>query len=154
MKTMEFTLNEQTLHLCFNGAALFDVYEKFGTLESVLDPIQSGDKQAYDAICWYLWKLSEQGELVRRYLGHERGRMLPESAFRALLMPTDVPRAKLAITNAVAIGFGMEIQEKKSGPVDLGLQALEKKTDPGRPAPGIIRWFLSFWGWISGKACS
>ena len=126
MKTIEFELNGQTLHLCLNGTALFDAYDRFGTENSLLDHIRGSDKASYSALCWFTWKLGEQGELVRRFQGHERSRIPGEAEIRAMLAPTDVPAAKMTVAAAIGLGFGREIAEEERR-VDLGLQELEKK---------------------------
>ena len=125
MKTTEFSLNGQTYHLCLNGAALFDIYEKYGSKGFVTDHVKGNGKKSFEATCWILAKLAEQGELVRRYLGHDRGPIPSEGLLRAMLSPRDVPEAKAAITEAVRRGF--EREKKEDGPVDLGLLELEKK---------------------------
>lgn len=44
MKLHEVDLCGQHLHLCLNGQALFDLYDKFGTKGFITDPIQ-GQRQ-------------------------------------------------------------------------------------------------------------
>ena len=60
MKTFPYTLNGNTWHLCLNGAALFDIYEKYGDKGFVTDHIAGNDKNAFQATCWMLAKLAEQ----------------------------------------------------------------------------------------------
>ena len=97
MKTLEYQFNGQTYHLCLNGAALFDIYEKYGNKGFVTDPIRGTGKKSFSATCWMLSKLAEQGELVRRYQGYPHGKFPTEQMFAAMLRPADVPAAKLAI---------------------------------------------------------
>ena len=130
MKTTEFTVAGNTWHLCRNGAALFDIYEKFGDDGSVVDHIKGNDKKAFQAVCWMLYKLAEQGELVRRYLGHTPGKFPNEHTFRALLRPREVAEAKEAIYEAVRLGFAREEPDEEKS-VDVGLLELQKKTEPG-----------------------
>lgn len=127
MKTTEFELNGQMYHLCLNGAALFDIYEKYGSKGSVTDPIRGNGKKSFSAVCWYLSKLCEQGELVRRYQGMDHGPFPSESQFRLMLAPPDVVRAKQAIEAAVRQGFAREEKPERKE-VDLGLLELQKKT--------------------------
>ena len=47
MKTVDFDLGDMRLHLCMNGAALFDIYEKFGRKGQLLDHIQGNGKEAF-----------------------------------------------------------------------------------------------------------
>ena len=127
MKTIPYRLDGRTYHLCMNGAALFDIYEKFGTSGGLTDPIEGTDKAAFQATCWMLHKLSEQGELVRRYEGHDRAPYLLEGQLRAILSPADVIVARGAIKEAVAAGFRMEVEKAEPEEIDLGLMELEAK---------------------------
>ena len=145
MKTFPYTLNGNTWHLCLNGAALFDIYEKYGDKGFVTDHIAGNDKNAFQATCWMLAKLAEQGELVRRYQGFDHGSFPTEQMFRATLAPLDVADAKFAIKEAVRLGFLREEAEEDQA-VDLGLLELEKKTGPGCPGPVTCRLRPSSWG--------
>ena len=76
---------------------------------------------------YYLFKLSEQGELYRRWQGHTRGPVLTEQFFRVNLAPREVAAAKDAIRTAIVLGFQRE--EKETSDLDLGLVELQKKTE-------------------------
>ena len=142
----------RTFHLCMNGAALFDCYEKFGAEGFVTDPIKGNDKAAFENTCWMLAKFSEQGELCRRYLQHDRGFMGSEDWFRKMLKPLDVVAAKRAIEEAVRLGFSREHDEEDE--IDLGLVELQKKTANALPERNICRSPRSFWRCLSGRRCS
>lgn len=126
MKVHEIDLCGQHLYLLLNGQALFDLYDKFGTKGFITDPIKGSGKKSFEAVCYYLFKLSEQGELYRRWQGHTRGPVLTEQFFRVNLAPREVAAAKDAILTAVVLGFQRE--EKETGDLDLGLVELQKKT--------------------------
>lgn len=134
MKTTPFELKDQTYHLCLNGAALYDIYDKFGVEEPILSHIEGVDRKSYDATCWILAKLCEQGEIVRRYEGFDRGPFVSEHYLRSNLQPLDVPMAKRAIETAVRQGFRREEPEEEQK-IDKGLLELEKKTAPDPPEP-------------------
>lgn len=121
MKTVEFAAQDMRLHLCMNGTALFDIYEQFGRKGQILSHIQGNDKNAFDHTCWLLWKLGEQGELVRRWQGYTPSPMPSVGQVRAVLSPSDVLRAKEAIGEAVKLGFAMERPPEEPEMVDLGL---------------------------------
>ena len=127
MKLHEVDLCGQHLHLCLNGQALFDLYDKFGTKGFITDPIKGSGKKSFEAVCYYLFKLSEQGELYRRWQGQTRGPVLTEQFFRVNLAPHDVAAAKDAIRTAIVLGFQRE--EKETSDLDLGLVELQKKTE-------------------------
>lgn len=127
MKTIPYELNGHTFYLCLNGQALFDTYDKFGYEDFLTKHIEGKDKQSFENTCWLLAKLSEQGELVRRWQGLERGPIAPEQYFRVNLKPLDVAGAKDAIREAITIGFSRE-EEREKRVRDLGLEELQKKT--------------------------
>lgn len=133
MRTAPFSFNGQTYHLLFNGAALFDIYDEFGTEGSVTDHILGKDRKALEALCWYLEELAWQGELLRRYEGRDPQKVPAAADFLVGLGPMDVLRAQDAVRQAVCAGFLREEEEKKE--VDKGLLELEKKRQAAHPGP-------------------
>ena len=127
MKVHEVDLCGQHLYLLLNGQALFDLYDKFGPDGFLTDHLKGGTKKSFEATCYFLFKLAEQGELYRRWQGQTRGPVLSEQYFRVHLAPRDVYRAKDAIVTAIRIGFAREAEEPHD--VDLGLVELQKKTE-------------------------
>lgn len=154
MKLTHITIDGREYPLCLNGAALFDIYAKFGDKNAVVSHVEGSDRKAFYNTCWILAKLCEQGELVRRYQGFAPAEIPTENQFRLLMGPLDVLAAKSAIRRAVAIGFGREVQEEQEKRVDLGLLDLQKKTEPACAGRSICRWLRNFWGWMCGKECS
>lgn len=127
MKLTPFELNGTTYQLLLNGAALFDIYDQFGTDISVLDPIKDKGREGFEAVCWYLEVLATQGELYRRREGLDAGPIPAADMFEVYLSPLDVPRARTAIQEAIAAGFAREEAEKPKE-IDVGLLEIEKKT--------------------------
>lgn len=128
MKVHEVDLCGHRLYLLLNGQALFDIYDKFGTKGFITDPLKDNNKAGFEATCFFLAKLCEQGELLRRWQGQTRGPVLSEQYFRVHLAPREVAAAKDAILAAIVLGFRRE--EKETGDLDLGLVELQKKTEP------------------------
>ncbi len=128
MKTIPFRHEGRTYHLLMNAAALFDVYETFGSNGFVLDHIQGNNRTSLKAICWMLAKLAEQGELWRRYQGFEGGQIPTEEQLLMGLSPMEVPEARRAIIQAVQEGFHQEAGPERNE-VDVGLLELQKKTE-------------------------
>lgn len=127
MKLTPFEFQGRTYHLLLNGAALFDIYDQFGTEGSILDPIKGNGREAFESICWYLEELIAQGELYRMRQGYERVDIPASSMFMAELSPLDVPAARTAIQAAIYAGFTRE-EEGPQKEIDKGLLELEKKT--------------------------
>lgn len=127
MKVHEVDLCGQHLYLLLNGQALFDIYDKFGSDGFLTDHIKGGSKKSFEATCYFLAKLCEQGELYRRWQGQTHGPVLTEQFFRVNLAPHEVAAAKDAILAAIVLGFRRE--EKETGDLDLGLVELQKKTE-------------------------
>lgn len=132
MKTFPYELDEHTFYLCLNGQALFDAYDKFGYEGFITKHIEGTSKESFENVCWLLSKLAEQGELVRRWQGLDRGPIVPPEYFKAHIKPLDVAGAKDAIREAVALGFSHE-EEREKRDRDLGLEELaQKKTTKSR----------------------
>ncbi len=152
LKTVDFAFNGQVLHLFLNGAALFDFYDRYGAEQEIPDVVAGESRKSFLATCWLLNKLSEQGELARRQLGHTPETIPSMGQLAALLGVLDVPRARRAICEAARLGFSMEHPPKREYE-DLGLLELQKKTAAGRAARSIWTRLRRFWAWICGR-CS
>ena len=154
MRTVEFEWNGQARHLCMNAAALFDIYDKFGSDKDVLDNIRGNDRQSLNNLCWILWKLMEQGELVRRFQGHDRCKIPVELEVRALLQPHEYLAARMAVAQAVALGFAREVEDSAPQRIDKGLLELEKKTEAAAGALTIFGRLRSFLASLFRRLCS
>lgn len=149
MKTVEVNIYGRTCHLRLTSAALYDIYERFGKDKSVFDHVAGTDKEAFDALCWYFAKLSEQGELSRRAQGHEPKEIITAGEVKLLLTPADLPKVKLAVIRSLQEGFGREVEDTE--PIDIGLLELQKKTAAAEPAHSSSRPRCDFWGFLCGK---
>lgn len=127
MKLTPFEFNGTTYYLLLNGAAMFDIYDQFGSEGSILDHVKGNSRDAFENVCWYLEELAAQGELFRRQQGFDNGPMLSANTLMLELSPMDVPRARAAIKTAVYRGFLREEAEPPKE-IDKGLLELEKKT--------------------------
>lgn len=149
MKTVEVNIYGRTCHLRLTSAALYDIYEHFGKENGAFENIEGANKASFDAICWYFAKLSEQGELTRRFQGYEPREIITEAEVKLLLTPGDLPKAKLAVLQAMQKGFGREVEDDE--PIDIGLLELQKKTALAGHAPASSRRLRSFWESLFGK---
>lgn len=132
LKTVDFAFNGQVLHLFLNGAALFDFYDRYGAEQEIPDVVAGESRKSFLATCWLLHKLSEQGELARRQLGHTPEDIPSMGQLAALLGVLDVPKARRAICEAARMGFSMEHPPQREYE-DLGLLELQKKRQPAEP---------------------
>ena len=150
MKTVEFELNGRTHHLILNGAALFDAYDKFGDKGNLLDHMDGTGRESFDNTIWFLIKMAQQGEAVRRWEGEEPCPMLTAEEAVRTLRPMDVVRARAAIRQAYALGFQRERDEETE--IDLFLEEYQKKTGPGSPGPSGSASRAGFWASLFGRA--
>ena len=123
MKSVELEFNGGKYSLLYNGAAMFAVNDAVGGGQ-VFDRITKD----FNVLCTVLQILSEQGELARRYAGHDPGAVLDTEEFRVLASPVDAAQATQLVYKAVLSGMGREIEEEKPKQIDEGLLELEKKT--------------------------
>ena len=125
MRVFEFKFKDETYPLCLNGAALFAIYDKYGSDVSVFDPIKEMDSKGFEAICFYLHELAKQGEIIRRWEGRMPRKIPPQAMFAAMLDPHEVNEARQAIRETLALGFARDHDDREK--IDLGLEELRKK---------------------------
>ena len=109
MQTVKFEFNERPYCLCFNGAALFAVQEKYGDGFNAGAILAGTGTDGFSSLCWLLAELAEQGELVRRYLGYDPQDIPTPEYFEASLGPLDTLRAKKAVLDALALPARLKI---------------------------------------------
>jgi hypothetical protein len=126
MKCVKVTISGLELHLLFNGAAMFEIEEQFGSASELLNIIKEDTKEAFAALCDAVFILAEQGELARRYAGYEAGEIPTKEKLGRVAMPNDILDFKIAVPQAITLGYGREI-EPENGEVDLVLAELNQK---------------------------
>lgn len=127
MKARKITLAGQDYYLVFNGAAMFEVNDRFGSASELLEAIGKTGRDGFQALCNGLALLSEQGELARRALGYDKGPILQADTARALIEPKETTPMRAALSAAILAGFGREVESNED--VDLGLIELAQKTN-------------------------
>ena len=110
-------------HYLYNADAHFKAQERFP--DGYFSLLLQGDKDSFDTIAWFLAELSLQGELVRRYMGEDRGEYLTEEKARHLLTIKQMPEALKIVVNAIKDGLEIEADEDEE--VDEVLMELQKK---------------------------
>lgn len=108
-------------YLIYNAAAMFAINAEEGMFEKIGDTGAEG----FDAACHIAAIMAQQGELVRRYEGYDKGRIPDADLFRLTATPKEALEIKKAIIMAVQRGIGQEVESDKD--VDLGLERLAAK---------------------------
>lgn len=126
MKIVPITIAGKERYLLFNGIAMFAIDEEFGGTTELMEAIGKNDEEGYRNICKVIALLAEQGELARRYYGHDSQEILSADDIEVCTIPADIVRMRLAIPLAISAGFGREIKPENEE-IDLGLLELNQK---------------------------
>ena len=138
MKTATLKLPSGAYLLYLNGESHFRLIDAFGSAygETLFpDPMPAdtaGTRDYVDHLLQAAAILSEQGEMVRRYLGYEAQPYLTDADMAGLwliLTPELLGKVASAVSAAIALGFDQSFTSSED--VDIGLLELEKKT-PGQ----------------------
>jgi len=108
----------------YSAAAHLAASDKYP--DGLINEITKNTADGLEALCWAIVLLSTQGELMRRYMGHESRELLTVDKVQMELMPYQLPEAKKAIMEAVV--KGIKPPEDENSEVDVVLQELQKKT--------------------------
>jgi hypothetical protein len=127
MKAAIFKLGERVLHLAYNGAAMFSIEESHGGIKDLAGTLDGRVSKGYDATCEVAALLAEQGELVRRYYGHDPLPVVKADEIKLMLQPSRVAELAGAIFSAIELGYGRELDEGSDDEVDIGLMELAQK---------------------------
>lgn len=120
-------LNGKEYPLLFNGTAMFstrDICGEKGVVEVTVDDTVA----AFEVLCKVAVIMAEQGELLRRWEGHDPQEILTENELRLTITPRGILALKKAVAEAVTEGYRREIKDE-NGEIDLGLAELNKKKD-------------------------
>lgn len=115
---IEITFKDEKYHLLYNGAALFALQDIPNIFEAIA--------KDFEAFCRVVSTLSEQGELCRRYEGHDPGAILDEEALRVTVLPFEIVELRTAAMQAIIAGLTREVEEENKER-DLSLEKLKKK---------------------------
>ena len=131
MKAVKITLARRELYLLFNSEAMFQIQDQFGGTQEMLTALKlSATREGFAALCKAVTILAEQGELTRRFLGYDTGRIFTAEELERIIMPTDMVELSGAVMQAITLGYGREI-EPENNEIDLDLAELtqsQKKT--------------------------
>lgn len=132
MKAVKFTVAETTYFLVMDGEAMFTFRDIYGGTRLMLERMQGDTRDSWLETCKAAAILAERGELARRRLGYEAGRIPEQDDFAMLLQPYEIIRLKQAISKAIQLGYGREVESPNGDEIDEGLEELnQKKTKSG-----------------------
>lgn len=129
MRAVKLTLAGRERYLACTVEGMFQLEELFGGLKETLEAGAGNDRESFLASCRAAAVLAEQGELARRHMGYDPTPLAGPGDIAATTAPSDIPALKLAVSAAITLGLGREI-EPENDEVDLGLAELneQKKT--------------------------
>lgn len=128
MNHVKINLGGREHFLLFNGYAMFQIQERFETESKMLEQISARTAAGFDSLCDVLLLLMEQGELARRYEGHEPCKLPDKEELQVIISPLECVEMQKAVLKTILAGIGREVEEAEK---DLGLAELEqKKTNP------------------------
>lgn len=133
---VEHKFNGRTHKLALTVAALYEIYEKFEYSTDIIGllKIDQNSSESWKNTCWLYALLAAQGELQRRALGYSPEPMLTMDEVLRFAAPADLPGIKMAIYEAVNMGFACAVERSEDEEVDLVLKELElqeKKKEAG-----------------------
>ena len=127
MKAAKITVAGTTYFLVMDGEAMFTIRDIYGGTRLMLDKMEQDTREGFLETCNAAAILAERGELVRRRLGYEPGRIPERDDFALLTQPYEIVPLKRAIANAIKLGYGREITAPGDDEVDEGLEELNQK---------------------------
>lgn len=113
--------------LNFSIDVMFDAAEKYGSMSEAFDIIEKENKESLNAIRWFLLRMANDAELVRRQEGYDQEEILTDEDIQ-IRSPGMYAIYKNAVLEAVRIGYTREVEDPKQE-VDLVLQELNAKKE-------------------------
>ena len=126
MKAVRLALAGRERYLAFTVEAMFQLEERFGGVQELIEAVSANSREGFQAACQAASVLAEQGELARRHMGYDSAPIPSAEEIAATTAPSGITALKMAVTSAVTLGFGREI-EPDSDEVDIGLAELNEK---------------------------
>ncbi len=105
MKAAKITVAGTTYFLVMDGEAMFTIRDIYGGTRLMLEKMEQDTREGFLETCNAAAILAERGELVRRRLGYEPGRIPERDDFALLTQPYEIVPLKRAIANAIKLGY-------------------------------------------------
>jgi hypothetical protein len=125
------------MYLNYSIEVMFNMTDKYGDIATALDKIGNDTREAFADVIWFAVNMANDGELMRRALGYEHGKIFKgdEPEFTHIY-PLEAMELKNAVVNAINAGYVRE-ETRGQEDVDIGLEKLnQKKTDLSPAAHG------------------
>lgn len=131
------TVRRQPCELVYTVGAAIKIQDAFGSSQEMLSDIGgAGGVQGAAAVCRAAAILAEQGEFVRRYMGHEPRPILSASDIASRASKQELETLRIAIPATVSTGLLRELEDETEE-IDLGLQELNEEKS-SRIAPALF----------------
>lgn len=125
-------INGEERELNYSIEVMFDMRDKYESIQKALEIIAEDTRDSYDAVRWFAVKMANDAELCRRDAGYDPRAMLSEKDVSLRMSPLEYEVLKGAVVDAITRGYRRETSESKEKDVDLGLEELRaKKTGAG-----------------------
>lgn len=112
--------------LNYSVEVMFDMAEKFGTIQPALEAVQEDGREAFEVVRWFAVKMANDGELCRREAGYDPLPLVQESDISPRMSPYEYETLRAAVVDAIGAGYRREIEDENSER-DLGLEELKAK---------------------------
>ncbi len=126
-KTVSVMFRGKKYFLAYNAWAMFQIQD-LSPEKGVMEILAAQGKEGFSLFCKAAALMSEAAEGISRYEGRDGQEALKSEQVMNLARPVDLLELRRAMLEAVAHGYGREMNEEAEE-VDLGLAELQKKTD-------------------------
>ena len=117
--------------LNYSIEVMFNMREKFGTIQNALNILSQDDMQSFEATRWFAVQMANDAELCRRESGYDHQPMITDQDISMRMSPLEYEELKAAVVQAIMLGYKRELTEE-DGETDLGLEELRaKKAEAG-----------------------
>lgn len=118
--------------LNYSIEVMFNMREKYGTVDAALNIIAQDNMTAFEAVRWFAIQMANDAELCRRDAGYDHSPMLTDAAITPRLSPLDYEELRGAVVQAISLGYRRENSDDEEKETDLGLAELQtKKAEAG-----------------------
>ena len=109
---------------------MFNMRDKFETIQKALDIIAQDGKEAFEAVKWFAIQMANDAELCRRDAGYDSQPMVQENDISIRMRPLEYEELKASVVDAITLGYRREIEDEEE--TDVGLAELQAKKAEAR----------------------